>query len=295
MVYRVTFATMIIRYPLTACLLGCLLFNNLQAQDNSDRSINLYHNEANDTVVVLADTAYIRSLPAKNGQKLHLVTAGTRLVFLQQEESQKISGFSAPWARVRYINNGVAGEGYIWKGLLALGSYKRNQLQFLYGLDHSLPDKDKEMPGTWYARVKALDSSNKVLDSKTWQLASGEALSFTEGKVLGGMGLDSLQAIVRVYFSGEACAIPDDYYYFGWNGTHLLSLPGKTDISDAGVFHHTEMLLFPSEKGGQPGKIIKLIEDEEVLDEVDKQGKERTKTTRSRATYSWDGKTAIKL
>ncbi|MCK7557277.1 hypothetical protein MKQ70_20615 [Chitinophaga sedimenti] len=46
--------------------------------------------------------------------------------------------------------------------------------------------------------------------------------------------------------------------------------------------------------GGQPGKIVKVTESEEVLEETDKQGNPKTKTSRSREVYRWDGKVSVK-
>lgn len=251
----------------------------------------LYRNvEIRDSLVILADTAYIRDEPSVSGGKLAALEAGRKVWLLDTEqEPQRISGFDAPWARVRFWNKGQSVEGYLWRGLTALGSYQRNGLRFLYGLNHGLAS------GDIYAKVKVLDSAWRPLATKTWKLESTEALADTEAKVLGGMGLDSISAIVRVYFSGAACGVPSIYYYFGWTGRELLTLPGKLSVGDAGAYYHSEELLFPSEKGGAPGKIIRLTEDEEVLEEVDKNGEPLSKKTKLKEVYSWDGRKAVKL
>ena len=67
------------------------------------------------------------------------------------------------------------------------------------------------------------------------------------------------------------------------------------EVGDAGVFYHTETLLFPKEKGGQPGKIIKLSEEGEADEEkVDKKGEPIFKVKKSREVYLWDGASAKK-
>ncbi|BAV05332.1 SH3 domain-containing protein [Filimonas lacunae] len=256
----------------------------------------MYQFPEGDSVTVFADTAYVRSFPSTTASKMGVVPGGTKVVFVKEESVQKISGFAAPWVKVRYLNNSVSQEGYIWKGLLALGSAKRSGKQFLYGVDHVIPNADKDMGPACYMKVKVLDSVNKLLGATSWELKSSSEASYTEFKSLGGMGLEGVTDIVRMMFSGEACGIPTDYVYFGWTGTGFLPLPGKMVESDAGAFYHGEELFFPSEKGGQPGKIIKVIEDEEVLEEIDKKtGEPKTKKTKSKEVYSWDGKTAVKL
>lgn len=275
-------------------LLLTAIYPPLHAQDEYARGLYSYNLKPGDAVTVLADTAYVRSVPATGGTLVQSFTIGAKLVFLGDENVQTIRGFSAPWAHVRFTDKGVTQEGYIWRGLLALGSYERDGKRFLYGLDRAVPAAEKDMPPSLLAKVSVLDSLGAVVAVKKWALSSSEATNFSEGKVLGNMGLDGLTSIVRLCFSGEACAIPTDYYYFGWTGTALLPLPGKSDISDAGVFYHGEKLFFPSEKGGQPGKIVKVIEDEEYFEETDKDGNQKSKSTTSKESYRWDGKVAVK-
>ncbi|UYQ91694.1 SH3 domain-containing protein [Chitinophaga horti] len=264
------------------------------AQDE-DPGLWVYNStQPGETVTVLADTAYLRDQPATTGKIVRTLTAGARLTFLEDAAAQQIRGFKTKWARVRINENGSATEAYIWKGLLAIGAYSREGKRFLFGIDRCIPDKDKDMPGTYFAKAMVIDSVTNVVAARRWQLLSNESLSFCEGKVLGPMGLDSLQQIFRICFSGEACGIPTNYYYFGWTGTGLLALPGKAEVGDADVYYYTERLFFPSEKGGQPGKIVKTIEEEEVLEETDKNGNSKSKITHSREVFRWDGKVAVK-
>ena len=143
-------------------------------------------------------------------------------------------------------------------------------------------------------QLKAADASGKIIDTKEFKTDGGEAANFTDVKSLGNTKLANLTDVVRISFGGEACGIPTYYYYYGFTGDKLLPLPGKYNVGDAGVFYHTETLLFPNESGGQPGKIIKLIEDEEVPEEEAEKENPKTKKTTSRETYIWNGQTAVK-
>lgn len=281
-------------------LLSCIVFSiSAQAQETDENSgygiVRADNLKKNDSLYVLADTAYIRNAPSTKGQKIYQVTAGTLVSFQEAADNQKISGYIAPWVKVTFQNNGTPREGYIWRGLLALGSFKTKSNRFMYGIDHVIAAEANSGVSAIIARVKALDSTGKVITSQTWELSSNEETNFTEGKVLGNMGLDSLRNIVRIEFSGDACAIPDDYYYFGFTGTAFLPLPSRTDISDAGAFYHNESILFPSEQGSQPGKIIKKMETGEDTEKTDKKGEPIYKKKYEQEIYNWDGRKAVKI
>lgn len=283
-----------LRRHLTVAVLFILPLFLVAQEDRTNSIAYLYEHEGKDSMTILADTAYIRDKPSTAGKKLASLPAGTKVWAGAVEQEQRISGFNAAWVSVKCIYNGQPVQGYLWQGLLALGAYERGGWQFLYGVDHALTGTDKD-DIHYFASAKVLNAAKHIVAGKTWQLGSSYSMTFSEGKVLGGMGLDSVLAIMRVHFSGEACGIPDDYYYFGWNGTELLPLPGKTSVSDAGVFYHGEELLFPSEKGGAPGKIIRLIEDEEATEKTDRNGEPVMKKSQAKETYSWDGRKAVKL
>lgn len=272
-------------------LLPALLFLHITLFAQEGLFLYQYKKAPGDVFTVIADTAYVRDQPSTKGAVVRQLSAGAKVTLVESAGVQTIRGFEAPWIKVRMPD---AKEAYIWKGLLALDSYTRNGETFLYGIDRSIPGREDGDGATYFAKATVLDSAGNALASKKWKLSSSEALSACEGKVLGDMGLDGIKSIFRIYFSGEACGIPTDYYYFGWTGTELLTLPGKTMVSDAGVFYYEEKLFFPSETGGQPGKIVKVTEREEVLEETDKQGNPKTKTSRSREVYRWDGKVSVK-
>jgi hypothetical protein len=257
-------------------------------------TIKEYH--VGDTLTVFSDTAYVRDAASTRGQLVGQLPAGAKVVFLRDAGNpQTIKGFTTPWVYARFQQNGVAREGYLWKGLLAVASFSCKEHRFLYGFDHvTVTGNPGESIPDYFIKLKAVDQQNKLVAVKAWKLGSGESSGYSEGKLLGNMGLEGISEIIRICFSGEACGIPTEYTYFGWTGSELLSLPGKTQISDAGVFYHTETLLFPKEEGGQAGKIIKLVEDAESTDKVDKNGEPVMTITRRSESYTWDGKKATK-
>ncbi len=243
---------------------------------------------------VYGNKVMVRNDSSLSGKVIDTVFLGDKVELIR-----KTSAFStnnniyAPWVEVKY---GAGKKGYVWLGLMAFQQLSKEDTSFLYGLE-KVTTKSIE-PGfeetKFYIGIKAA-CNNKLLDKKEWAIAGDESSSFAESKLLGNMGLTNTHEVLRINLGGEACGIPTYYYYHGWNGQRFFSLPGKYIVGDADVFYHSETLLFPAEKGGLPGYIIKLIEEEEMLEEetATKPAKYKKKTGRER--YVWNGEYAVKV
>jgi hypothetical protein len=255
-----------------------------EAQTRGMSDFNLWGAQPGDTFAVYAEKAYIRQEPSLQGAISDSLTTGD-LVIMGNPAGNPLTmrGMETRWHEVT-LKNGK--KGYVWQGLLAIGHYNKGGISFLYGIEKLVK---AEFGMDYVVRLKAL-RNNQLLDMKEWKVRGAEYALSSDGKLFDDMGLENVQTIVRIYFSGDACAIPTDYYYFGWMGDKFVVLPGKTNVSDAGAYNSQEMILFPKEIGGQPGKIIKLSK-------VDTYGEDMEtveKTTTNRETYIWDGKTVTK-
>lgn len=263
----------------------------VMAQVSGNVEYNLWRVQQKDTLTVFAEKAYIRQTPSPKGTIQDSLTTGEMVIALKLNETEfTMKGVSAPWWQVKYKAGGKQKEGYIWLGLMSLGTYAKDSLTFMYGIDKLIPGATKEEDPKYVILLKALNSKHAVLDKKSVTVDGGQFAISAEGKLLGGMGLDKVSNIIRLYFSGEACGIPEVYYYYGWNGTKLLELPGKSSMFDAGAVAHTETLLFPKEPGGQPGKIIRQTLDEEFGED----GETVAHKTSKREVYLWNGEKAVK-
>lgn len=264
--------------PVTAQLKGSIEYNLWRAQQG-------------DTLTVFAEKAYIRQSASPKATIQDSLTTGQTIIAAKLIETElTMKGITAPWYQVKYKVDGKQKEGYVWLGLMAFGSYQKDTAQFLYGIDKVVPGDIKEAEPKYVIQVKALNAKHIVLDKKTATVDGGSFAITSDAKLLGSMGLDKINTIVRLNFSGEACGIPDNYIYYGWNGTKLLELPGKTNMFDAGAVAHTETLLFPKEPGGQAGKIIRLTVDEEFGED----GEKVVSSKSQREVYIWNGEKATK-
>lgn len=243
---------------------------------------------------VYGNKVLVRNDSSSTGKVIDTVFLGDKVELLR-----KTSAFStnnniyAPWVEVKY---GAGKKGYVWLGLMAFQQLNKGDTSFLYGLEKIAAST--RVPGfeetKYYIGIKAA-CNNKLLDKKEWAIAGDESSSFAESKLLGNMGLANTHEILRINIGGEACGIPTNYYYHGWNGQRLLSLPGKYTVGDADVFYHSETLLFPAEKGGLPGYIIKLVQEEEMLEEETATRPARYKKKTGREKYVWNGEYAVKV
>jgi len=270
-----------------------------KAQMEHNKEYNIWYIQPGDTLRVLGRMANVRAEPNRAGQVLDSLPCGTPLTAGTQSGFDKVRGIYAPWLKVKYGPAGASKEGYVWLGLLALGhSAGPGGTCFLYGIEQvkeqGSGEEEAYSPSVWQMSVKALSADLSLLDEKKFDVRN-YGISVATGKLLGGMGLQWLHSIFRVSLGGEACGIPTDYFYFGWNGRELLPLPGKTEVADANIFYHEETLLFPTEQGGRPGYIIRLTEEAEADgDKTDKNGEPVLKKKNFREYYRWTGSKAIR-
>jgi hypothetical protein len=261
------------------------------AQLSGNVEYNLWRVQQGDTMTVFSDKAYIRQSPSLQASIMDSLTIGSSVIATKLTETElTLRGMTAPWWQVRYTAGGKQKEGYLWLGLLSLGSYKKDTVQLLYGIDKVIAGATKEDDPKYVVVLKALNTAHHVIDKEELIVAGGQFAISAEGKLLGNMGLDKLTAILRLCFSGEACGIPTDFYYYGWTGSKFLGLPQKSNMFDAGAISHDEVLLFPKEPGGQAGKIIKVIKDEEFGED----GETVVKKTTNREVFVWDGEKAVR-
>lgn len=243
--------------------------------------------------IVYADKAYIRSSPSLQGKIIDSLTAGTPVqVNSTAYNGNMVKGFYAPWHEITYLMEGDTKTGFIWLGLLALGKHTdQDGNTFIHGLDRFVKNNG-EQPSRYDCSVKLIDQSGNI--TSTYKFIHEQTdQTFVESKLFSGMGLQGIKNIFRIAFIGEACGIPSNYYYVGWNGDNFIAMPSRSSVSDAGVFYHDEQILFPSEHQKEQNYIYKLTEEGEVIDE--NAPELQYKTIKSTERYIWNGQVFSQL
>lgn len=273
-----------------------LFYSNLIfSQDLSSENFYwpFYHSQ-NTVGVIGVKKCYIRQEPSLNGKILDSLNIGFKVNVLNNTtETSTINGLNLSWVEIEYYQNNQSKKGFVWKGFIALGSSKKNNILFLTTIDSKFNKKIKE-GGSVYntvfcnVSVKAVNEHHQILDTFTMPKQLDES-QFFENSTINGWGLKNVNSIYRISLSGEACGIPTYHYYFGWTGKRFLQLPQKYQVGDAGVFYHTEEFIFSNEKKGEQNTIIKQIIEAEIIDENAEDNKFLVK--KEFKYYSWDGST----
>ena len=72
-----------------------------------------------------------------------------------------------------------------------------------------------------------------------------------------------------------------------------MELPEKYDISDAGVYYHSEDFIFPKENGGKQDVILKKVEEGQYDEDSFTHNNYVTHVTKWTETFKWDGQKAV--
>ncbi len=265
---------------LTFALLG---FKQSNAQTYNDVNYNSWNIQKDSPVVVFVNKAYMRQAASLNAVIVDSFKVGTTITVLEQLQiGETINGVYAPWLKVKSPTQQV---GYLWLGLIALKYQQNSMVQFICGISkvETLQEQLK-----YTIQLKAI-SADTIADVKEWKIDGGESANFVAAKLLGKVGLKNIDNVCRITFGGEACGIPTNYYYYGWTGNKLISLPSKYSVGDADIYYHTETFIFPYEKGGKPNTIIKIIDEQEMITDATKNKKAKYKKNFKKEIYLWDG------
>jgi len=272
------------------CCLSCITVVTFAQDDVRTWSLN-----ENDSRYIFADTAYVRISPDTKQAPADTLFAGDDItVSAITDKLFSLKGLSAPWVEVKYKKNGVDKAGFLWQGLISFAPMRRGDTKFVYAIDRRIDstlvyDGEKSVSKIFVVKLKVV-RAGKLLASSSCRVFDGEGANFSEPKVMSGLGLSNVQNIVTLCFSGAACGVPSEYYYFAWmNDARLVPLPDRMTVGDAGVYYHDESFTFPAEKDGQPDMIFWNMVEEEETEKVDRNGAPVMKVTKDAAKYTWDG------
>lgn len=242
----------------------------------------VFKHEKGDDVKIFVDETKVRDLPN--------LTASVTVDVLPQNKSVKIIEVtgavttlgerSANWFRVSYDGK----TGFIWGGNLAIGYHKAGESEFVFGVPSTekLYDEFNTPYNRLSASVKYFKNGN-LIDEKKFDAGISENLNGQSFTVEKAVRLKNVNYTINASVAGEACAIPTyEQNYFVTNDG-LISLPKTVSVSDAGVFHHSESIQFPSKSNKLKEQFLYVLEEAET-DENDKSTGEKVTTT-----YSWDG------
>lgn len=268
-------------------LLLVFVLHVFSAQENDSMYANgIFSFEENKPQKIFTDHTCVRKQPNLTSPVLDSLQTNQEVVILKKEKTVlKLGERAAPWYRISYQKNGKTSEGYIWGGNLCIGYRNKNGYDFLFGLTKTMNKKNPDFEGSFqqnYASVKVLEG-NALLDEVTFETGSGESLNYAAFTVESSHKLKGVILTLKATVSGEACGIPSYTQYVVLKDKKLILLPLLMNVSDAGVYYHSEEFIFPNDKGGVPNAFILKME------EMERDDKDREKRKKSSKRYIWNG------
>lgn len=229
---------------------------------------------------IFSDQINVRISPNMNADTIDTLSLGQPVTVVSKTPRiLKLGQRSAHWYKVRYAKEGKEYTGYVWGANFSIGYRSLDGHDFLLGV---VPAKDSAM----IAMVVNVIKDQQLKQSISIDI-SAESLSSAQFKWESNKGLERIKGVLMAQVSGEACGIPTTTQYMLWTGDKLIALPVLTSVADAGIFYHNEGYVFPSDKGGKKGQIIKTLKVAEAEDDSDKM----TITEQQRTVYLWkDGR-----
>ena len=234
---------------------------------------------------IVSDQVNVRATPHMKAQSIDTLNIGQQVTLISKSPHiLKLGQRSAHWYKVRYHKDGKDHTGYVWGANFSIGYRYWDGHGFLLGV---APSNDSSSTIMMVNVIKG----QQLKQSITFTV-SPESLSSAQFRWTNNKGLDGVRSILIAAVSGEACGVPTTTQYMLWNGDKLISLPVLTSVSDAGAFYHTEDYIFPNDKNGKKGQIIKTLE---VAEDKTEQGNGKmTITQQERTIYLWKNGRLVK-
>jgi hypothetical protein len=253
---------------------------------------NKYHQfEVGTASYLLADNVNVRSNPSSKGDVVTNLPIGTAIKIVEMSDKKlRLNGFETNWYKVSFKANNSVATGYVWGGLIAEGSIKgtNSKVQFLYGI--ASVKKEKNENNEAYAfdgitiQVRACENQKEL--SKLEFKAAGHYLGISHwlGNY-GKKGLENVEDVIEFGESEEMCGGTNGYNFIFWDGKKLLYVTTLYPEGDGG-YYRSDNLIFPSDKGGEKGKLIK----EQIEGSYDEEKEEDIIASHKKVEYVWTGK-----
>ncbi|WP_428740280.1 SH3 domain-containing protein [Tenacibaculum sp.] len=223
----------------------------------------------NQKVYLFGDDVKLRKEPTTDSEVISLLKIASEVIILEKSpEKQLYNGFIHNWYKVKHKNE----EGYVLGGLLALDSKKIAESTYLVAL--------KKEKNDTYISVRVVNGDNDYIENNSKLKTTIFTIKAYDNK-----GVDAIKNMIYIDYIAEACGVEGGGYYLFNNGTSLVKSIELSSISEAGLFWFKEDVVFPSDQGGQKGKIILKREGGEIIDEESN----HTKVTLETKEFCWEG------
>lgn len=240
---------------------------------------------------LLADNVNVREKPSSKGAVVTNLPIGTAIEIVEiADKKLRLNGFETNWYKISFDSKDAVKTGYVWGGLIAEGAIKSadSKVLFLYGVA-SLKKEGKEEYAADRGTIQVRACKDNQELSKIELESAADYLNIYHwlGNY-GNRGLTGIKDVLEFGESAQSCGGINAYNIIFWDGKKLLPVTTLFPGGDA-PYYSSDDLIFPSDEGGEKGKIIKDEKQGWYNDETETDVIERHK----RAEYVWTG-TALK-
>lgn len=229
---------------------------------------------------IFAENVRIRTSPEiKDGNVADTLGPGHEIAVIKNEEGMlALNGLNENWLSVKYKISGKERIGYVWGGLLAVAWVKSGSDLVLAGLKKYSESAGLEAECRIVRGGKIISS----LPVDLHYLPENEVLSYRYSVSMAlhdSRGLSGLEKVVSINCSYGACAYPYGNVWVGIAKGKLYYLVKDSSVSEGGVFHVEEKVVFPADDKSLKDEVIVVTEssdfDEELNDYRLKERRER--------------------
>lgn len=240
---------------------------------------------------LLADNVNVRSKADPKAVVVTKLPIGSLVKIIEQGPVFSMNGLEATWYEVEFNLNGQPSKGHVWGGLIAsasLPSISDPSLFFHYGIS-KVAEEDEGATNTLF-QIRAERNGKEIA---RLEFDGGYASPSTGFEIVSmpPKGIKGVSEIVEISYSDGFCGGFFGEVYLVWNGAEFIFMTSTHDGVDA-PYTYDEQIIFPSDEGGQAGKVIfraysnsEAVEQEQEDLNVEKMEEE--------VFYVWDGKQLV--
>ena len=234
---------------------------------------------------IFGENVRVRQAPEiKDNNVIETLPAGYPVKIIQRTDKPMAqNGFREYWCKISFSKNGKEVQGYAWGGVIAAGHVAIGKDLFLLGFKKY----EEEHGFSGECRLIRKGEIISRLPVVLHFIPSGEANPFygysISMKINDGLGLTGLENIVAINNDYGACGYPRGNVWVGVAKGKLYYLGIDSSVSEAGVFHYEEQMIFPSQDKTLKGEVRLVIENFEFDEKIN----DYRLTDRKEKRYIW--------
>ncbi len=181
---------------------------------------------------------------------LTLLKIGEKIKVLEKTNlTMLFDGIESPWYKVQFQDK----IGFVLGALIAIDKSSYGGINYLVSLK-----KEKD---NLYLKTRVVENGEDYLENISLLDTSDFYI-----KAYGNKGLDNVKSIFEIKYLAEACGVNGGGIYMFYFKKQLIKVIDYTEVVDGDTYWFHEKYVFPSDYGGEKGKILYKSKSGETID-----------------------------